>query len=139
MAQRNTAGPGSWSGAPGSAYITIQVNFVSNEGSEVISPDTLYNQYSVIQAQTISLASGFNSLTIPVSTGTTRIAAGVIIQMPSSNAQTAILKGVTGDTGIAISPTGITGPICFPATVTSASDFGITAGAAINGVRVWWF
>ena len=138
MAQRNTAGPGSWSGSPGAAYITIQVNYVSNEGSQVYNPDTLYNQYSIMKDETLSLASGFNQVTLPVSTGTTRIPAGVIIQMPSTNAQTALLKGVTGDTGIAISPTGQT-MITFPAAPSSTSDFGITAGGTINGVRLWWF
>jgi len=86
------------------------------------------NAVSPGQEQVIDLSSGFNSITIP--TGGSSVPVGVLIRPPSSNTNTLVLKGVTGDTGVglhATNPTFIT--------LVSGAAFGITAGAAIAGVR----
>lgn len=79
-----------------------------------------------------ALSSGFNSISVPASTGI--LVTAVTIIPPAGNAQTLTLKGVTGDTGIALHPTD-------PTTIALASSvtaIGITAGAAIQGMRFVW-
>lgn len=68
----------------------------------------------------VQLASGYNSFAIPA--GTTI----VIVRLASANAQTIVLKGPTGDTGILINKNGT---VIFTPDVT-ATTFGITAGGA---------
>ena len=57
------------------------------------------NQY---QADAVILASGTNTITVP------SWAAAVIINFATANAVVVTLKGVAGDTGIALDPNGIT-------------------------------
>jgi len=79
-----------------------------------------------------ALASGFNSISVPASTGVTVKA--VTIVPPAGNTTSIILKGVTGDTGIQLHDTD-------PTTVSlddSVTAIGLTAGAAIQGVRFYW-
>ena len=78
------------------------------------------------------LASGFNTITVPVATGVTVVS--VTIVPPAANSTSITLKGVTGDTGIRIHNTDPT-TIAIHSTVTS---IGLTAGAAISGVRFFW-
>lgn len=79
-----------------------------------------------------SLASGFNSITVPSSTGVTVKA--VTIVPPAGNTTSITLKGVTGDTGILLDETDPT-TLALDGTVTA---IGLTAGAAIQGVRFYW-
>jgi len=79
-----------------------------------------------------ALASGFNSITVPSSTGVT--VTSVTIKPPTGNTTTITLKGVTGDTGVALHPSDPT-TIGIASTVTT---IGLTAGAAIQGVRFFW-
>lgn len=79
-----------------------------------------------------ALDSGFNEIDVPASTGVTVTA--VTIVPPAGNATSITLKGVTGDTGIALHLTD-------PSTIAIASGvttIGLTAGAAIQGVRLVW-
>ena len=78
-----------------------------------------------------TLASGFNTITVP--TGGATVTA-VTISPPSSNTQSITLKGVTGDTGIRIHNTDPT-TVAIHSTVTS---IGLTAGAEVTGVRFYW-
>jgi hypothetical protein len=75
-----------------------------------------------------TLASGANTITVPSAS-----CVWVIIIPPSSNTQTLTLKGVTGDTGIALSKTGP-----FLLSLASVSSFVLTAGGTITGVRFIW-
>lgn len=78
------------------------------------------------------LASGFNTISVPTSTGVTVTA--VTIVPPSANSTSITLKGVTGDTGIRIHNTDPT-TIAIHSGVTA---IGLTAGAEIQGVRFFW-
>ena len=73
----------------------------------------------------VDLSSGFNTLTRP--TG----ADGAVIFPDPSNTATLTLKGVTGDTGLALSKLA-------PSVIMCAGNIGITAGAATK-VGVKWF
>lgn len=103
----------------GSVVATTPINAAEN----VASPGAV-----TVQA----LALGFNSVAVPASTGITVTA--VTIVPPAGNATSITLKGVTGDTGIRIHDTDPTS-IALHSSVTA---IGLTAGAAIEGVRFHW-
>lgn len=79
-----------------------------------------------------ALSSGDNTITVPSASGFTVKAATIV--PPSTNTQAITLKGVGGDTGIAISKTDPTS-IAFE---TAPANFVLNAGAAINGLRIIW-
>src|SRR5262249_17501397 len=79
----------------------------------------------------VNLASGFNA--IPVPSG---ITGGVIIKPPSTNAQTLILKGVTGDTG---APMSKVQPFLYTFDTSPPANVNITAGGTVNNVELIWF
>src|SRR6266446_2178447 len=91
------------------------------------------NTTSIAQSDVVDLANGFNAITVPVSTGLT--VKGVILQPPPTNAIALTLKGVTGDTGIALSKLNPT-VLAFE---TAPATIGITTGAALTGFRIYWF
>jgi hypothetical protein len=76
-------------------------------------------------SDSVSLASGFNTLTRPAG------ADGVVIFPDPSNTQTLTLKGVTGDTGLALNTKA-------PSVVTCAANVGVTAGDATT-IAARWF
>ena len=78
-----------------------------------------------------TLALGANTITPPTG-GSTPLS--VTCVPPSGNAQTLTLKGVTGDTGIALS---LTAP--FTVTLgTGTTTFVITAGGTVTGMILYW-
>lgn len=100
----------------------VSAQHVINAASNAASPG---------QVDLVTLASGFNSVSVPTG-GSTPVSVTII--PPTGNATTLTLKGVTGDTGIAIHLTD-------PTTVAIASSvtaIGLTAGATITGVRLYW-
>lgn len=99
-------------------------------GTEVV--EAANNEASPGSVTVQALASGFNTITLPASTGVT--VTGVVIKPPTGNTTTITLKGITGDTGVALHPTDPT-TLAFASSVTT---FGLTAGAAIQGVRFYW-
>lgn len=78
-----------------------------------------------------SLASGANTITAP--TGGT-VPKAVTIIPPAGNQETLTLKGVTGDTGIALH---LTDPFTL-SLATTVTTFCITAGGAMDGLRLYW-
>lgn len=76
------------------------------------------------QVQSIDLANGNNTITVPSNS------VAVMIIPPTANTETLTLKGVNGDTGIALH---LTNP--FIVSLSSVSSFVISAGNAITGVR----
>lgn len=78
----------------------------------------------------VTLSSGANTITVP--TGATK----VIIIPPAANTQTLTLKGVTGDTGIPLSPTDVA-VIPFPA--SPPANIVVTAGGATTGETAFIF
>lgn len=75
----------------------------------------------------VTLASGAN--TIALETDVTV----VLVIPPSDNTETITLKGVAGDTGIALN---VNKPFMF-CPDSGAADFVLTAGAEITGVEIW--
>lgn len=79
-----------------------------------------------------ALANGFNSVAVPSSTGV--VVTSVTIVPPTGNSTSITLKGLTGDTGIRLHDTDPT-TLALHSSVTA---IGLTAGAAIQGVRFIW-
>ena len=80
----------------------------------------------------VSLASGFNSIAVPVFGSV--VPKALTIVPPSGNSQSIVLKGITGDTGLRLHDTD-------PSTISlhsSVTTVGLTAGAQINGVQLIW-
>lgn len=118
--------------APGSALFTAVLQYSGlEEGTQVIALPSLRVSYSVKQVETRSLSSGFNSVAIPSQ------AVGVAIVFPDGNTNGVTLKGVTGDAGLALHPAGVA-VLTFP-TSGAPTSVGLTAAAAIQGVRFLWF
>lgn len=76
-------------------------------------------------SESVALSSGFNTLTRPDG------ADGAVIFPDPSNAATLTLKGVTGDTGLALNT-------LEPSVITCAANIGITASAGTT-IAVRWF
>jgi hypothetical protein len=85
-------------------------------GNQVIGPLTAVSAAACGQVQELVLQSGANTITVPA----TPAPNGCIIQLPSANTAVTTLKGVTGDTGIAIGKTGFL-MLCFDPTAVPAS------------------
>jgi hypothetical protein len=85
-------------------------------GNQVIGPLTAVSAAACGQVQELVLQSGANTITVPA----TPAPNGCIIQLPSTNTAVTTLKGVTGDTGIAIGKTGFM-MLCFDPTAVPAS------------------
>lgn len=89
------------------------------------------NAASPGQIQVVSLASGANTIT-PPSGGTTPRAVTII--PPSGNVNLITLKGIAGDTGVALHKTD-------PTTIaldSPTATFVLNAAALIDGVRLVW-
>ncbi len=78
-----------------------------------------------------TLASGFNTITLP--TGGSTVVACTIVP-PSGNIVALTLKGVTGDTGV---PLHLTDPTSI-AFASGTTTFGLLAGGSLVGVRFYW-
>lgn len=86
------------------ATASIQINGNiqgTSTGTRVIGPITLTSATANGQVQQVVLASGTNTITVPA----TPAPNGCIIVLPSTNTAVVTLKGVAGDTGIAIGKT----------------------------------
>lgn len=93
------------------------------------------NEVSPAQVTFVDLASGLNTITVPISATTVAtLPTAVTIIPPVGNTSSITLKGVTGDTGVRIHNTDPTS-IALDSSVTT---FALTAGAAIKGVRLVW-
>lgn len=97
-------------------------------GTETISAAS--NASSPGQIQIISLVSGNNTITVPTA-GTVPTACTIV--PPSNNANTLILKGVAGDTGITILKTDPTTIALDPGVTT----FVVNAAGTTNTRFVW--
>jgi hypothetical protein len=90
------------------------------------------NAVSPGQEQILTLASGANTITAPVVVGVVNTALTII--PPAGNVQTITLKGITGDTGVALHLTDHT-TIALATTFTTCV---LTAGGIITGLRLIW-
>ena len=71
------------------------------QGTVNVGPITVTSSTPNSQQTQVVLGAGANTITIP----TTPAPTGCIIQLPSTNTSVTTLKGVAGDTGIAIGKT----------------------------------
>lgn len=116
--------------------VTADLNLQLEMSGDVVSKDIFsfaQNAASPGQLEVKDLSSGDNTITVP--TGGSSVASGCILIPPSGNAVVVTLKGVGGDTGIAI---GLTNPmvLTFGSGVT---NFVINAASAITGFRFIFF
>lgn len=98
-------------------------------GTETVSAAT--NSASPGQVEIKTLSSGANTITAPTG-GSTPTCCTVL--PPTGNTQTITLKGVTGDTGVALH---LTDPTSI-ALASSVTTFVLTAGGTITGIRLYW-
>lgn len=108
--------------------VTTTISIVGDGVNETITQSYQNTACPSGAPQALSLSSGANTLTVP--TG----AVALTIIPPAGNAVTLTLKGVTGDTGVALSPTNPTGPIPLATTVTTLV---LTAGSNITVGIAW--
>jgi hypothetical protein len=106
---------------------------VNNSAESVsVGPITITGTLAVPTYQSVNLASGLNTITLP--TGTV---SGCLVSPPTSNTQTLTLKGVTGDTGVKM-PQASPFLILFD-TANNPATFAITAGGATTGFTNFLF
>ena len=116
--------------------VTSNVNLLLELSGDVVSKDIFSfaeNAVSPGQIQVIDLASGSNTITVP--TGGSSVPTGVILIPPAGNAVVLTLKGVTGDTGIAI---GLTDPMVL-SLAAGVANFDVTTASAVAGFRFIFF
>ncbi len=104
------------------AAITIS-GYISNTpttGGRQIGPITVTSAAANGQVQSLVLQAGANTITIPTATANGVAPTGCIIQLPSTNTAITTLKGVSGDTGIAIGKT-TAHMLCWDPTAVPAS------------------
>lgn len=116
---------------PVNAARSVTINFTGDViGDKIYSAAA--NAVSPGSITIHALVNGNNTITVPSATGVT--VKGATIIPPSTNTQTLTLKGVNGDTGIAISKTDPTS-IAFE---VAPANFVLSAGGAIDGLRIVW-
>lgn len=104
---------------------SVTINFTGDvEYSQSFDAPT--NATGSGQNQLVNLSSGANTITVPSS------AVAVTIIPPSGNTVAITLKGITGDTGVALA---LAAP-CSLSLNGSVSSFVLTAASAIIGVRL---
>lgn len=85
---------------------------------------TITSAAASMHTQSIKLANGFNAISVPTDPATT----GVLIKLPADNTLAVVLKGITGDTGIAIGKTGFV--VLTWDSTAAPTTFGLTAAGA---------
>jgi hypothetical protein len=100
------------------ATVTIsgQVTGLPDGSGVAFGPLTITSAAANWQTQAVVLASGANTITVP----TTPAPTGCLVVLPSGNTAVTTLKGVSGDTGIAIGKTSAL-LICWDPTAVPAS------------------
>lgn len=129
MAADRIIGPAEWVGNAGRTRVNLEVFTESNEGENFATPiPTLQINFSNNDIRPYNLSSGANTITIPSNTTM------VIIIMPDGNNQTCTLKGISGDTGIALNLEGVN--ILTLSEASPPSTIILAAGGTITGVKV---
>jgi hypothetical protein len=97
-------------------------------GSRQVGPLTISAAAANGQVTQVVLASGANTITVP----TTPAPSGCIIVLPATNTALTTLKGVTGDTGVAIGKTGFL--VLTWDSANPPSSFCLTSASAQTGL-----
>ncbi len=123
------------SGGVGTAVVELTANLAFPESSAKAVDYELKNANSPMVLQSVNLNSGANTVNNTTFPDITK-AGGVIIIPPSSNTATLVLKGVTGDMGVALSKIA---PTVLTFDTSPPSSFVVTAGASVTGLQLLWF
>lgn len=116
----------------GTATVTVLATITGGNAGIVNDQFSWANTSANEQVTSQTLSSGANTVNVP----TLPVQAiGVIIIPPASNTQTITLKGVTGDTGVPISPGS---PTTIPFASSPPASFCLTAGNTITGCQFRW-
>lgn len=117
---------GTLSGGEGTSALTLSLalNLIS---SMVAFEATLSNANSPVFAETKTLSSGDNTITVPSKAG------GVVVVPPAGNTQA--LKLVSAS-GITVSPTA---PIVLTFASTPPASFVINAAGTVTSAKFYWF
>jgi len=107
--------------------ITLSDDYIGN-----LSLEAAANEDSPGAISIYSLVSGANTITVPTGGSSPK---GATIVPPAENTVTLTLKGVSGDTGILLSPTDPTS-IAFGA--SPPVSFVITTNGVLDGLRIIW-
>lgn len=126
-------GFGSGGAATATLNLTGTFNFTGTTMGNAIDFQ-LFNANSPAEIQVLNLTTGANTINATTCPALAT-AGGVWLIPPIGNATAVTLKGVTGDTGVALS---LTCPTFIPFTVTPPSSFVLTAGGAITGYKLAW-
>jgi hypothetical protein len=97
-------------------------------GNRIIGPLTATSAAANGVVTQVVLQAGANTITVPSAPAPT----GCVIQLPATNTSVTTLKGVTGDTGIAIGKTGFMA-LCFDPAAVPAS-FCLTSVSTQTGL-----
>jgi len=101
------------------------------QGTVSISPPTIIpNGQNLFGETNVNLASGANTINVPT------WAAGAIITPPATNTVALTLKGISGDTGIAI---GNTAPMMLSFPASPPTSFVISAASLTTGLTTITF
>jgi hypothetical protein len=98
-------------------------------GTETVSAAT--NAASPGSVELKTLTSGANTITVPTGGSTP---SAVTILPPTGNTVTLTLKGITGDTGVALH---LTDPTTI-ALATTVTTFVLTTSNTLTGIRFYW-
>ena len=116
----------------GTAVVTIQYNLANGVSGAAQDQASFNNLTANEQVTAANLTTGANTITIPTAPTTPT---GVIMYPPAGNTQTITVKGITGDTGLPISPTA---PFAWGFPAAPPANFVLTVGGNINGFLFRW-
>lgn len=128
---------GTGAGGVGTSTVTLDAVFTilaAGQSGQSVN-FSLFNRNSPCAPQSIDLISGANTISTS-NCPALATAAGVFIIPPPGNGTTLTLKGVTGDTGIAIAFTGA--PTFLSLTNTPPASFVLTASSTLTGLILVW-
>lgn len=127
-------GQGAGSGGTEFAQVILQALYNFGQDTSTSVDYVLTNQSSPAVIQKLTLNSG-NTTINATNCPALPMAGGVILIPPPTNGSSLILKGVAGDTGIALS---LTAPTFIPFAVSPPSSFVLTAGGTVSPLLLAW-
>jgi len=126
---------GTGSGGVGTTSTEIKGTFDLGGDTGESFDFAIYNANSPAVVQYLSLSSGANTINSTTCPALAQCG-GVVLIPPSGNGQTITLKGVSGDTGIALS---LTAPTVLTFAVSPPSSFVLTTNGTIAGFKLAFF
>ena len=126
-----TVNIGTGSGGKGTSTVTISLIETGNnyQGQNFVTPTIASNANSIQEISAVATINGATTITVPTGAG------GVIVQPPTAGTKTLTLKGVSGDTGIALS---LIAPIMLTFAASPPASFVITSDG-IETLTLFWF